>query len=95
MPTPQGRFIDHSGTVTSGGTAQPVCPFNFNRRYFLFENLSSGDLWIAFGATAIASQPSILIPTKSGFVMELGFVETEAVSVIGATTGQAFTCKEA
>jgi hypothetical protein len=88
-----GALTDRSGTVATGGVAQQVCAANANRRYFFFQNNSAGDLWINFGATAVANQPSIKLATGQSFE-PAGWVSTQLVSVYGATTSQAFTCKE-
>ena len=90
-----GTLIDRSGTITLGGTAQSLAPANASRKYFLFQNISAGNLYINFTTTAVALQPSITVAAGGSFVMESSFVSGEAISVIGATTGQAFTAKEA
>lgn len=93
--SPQRKsFTNRSGTITTGGTAQTLAAANANRGYFFIQNHSTGDLWIDFGATAVQSQPSIRIPSEGSFVLEGLGCSTEAVSVIGAATGQAFTAKE-
>lgn len=91
----QGALTDRSGTIAVGGTSQEMAAANAARRYLFVENVSAADLWIDFGSDAEASQPSILIPTRAAFVMEGSFISTQAVNIIGATTGQAFTAKEA
>lgn len=100
MPTPvdasnQGYLTDRSGTITAGGTAQVVMVENEYRNYLFMQNVSSGDLWINFGATAVASQPSIRLVPGDSFTMEQSFVSVESVSIIGATTGQAYSAREA
>ena len=67
---------------------------NSGRRYILVQNISAGDLWINFTIAAVQSQPSLKIESGAGFVMESDFISTELVSVIGATTGQAWVAKE-
>lgn len=89
-----GTFTDRSGTITLGGTAQQVAAANSSRKYFLFQNVSAETLWINFGTTAVANQPSIKIPVDAGFVLEGLFINTALISVIGATTGSAFVAKE-
>ena len=91
----KGTLTNRSGAITNGGTAQTVAAVNANRQYFFFENVSLGDLWINFTTTAVIGQPSIKIAPKGAFVMEASFISTEAISVIGATTAQAWTAKEA
>ena len=90
-----GTLTDRSGTITTGGTAQQLAPVNVTRRYLFVENVGTAILWINFTTTAVQSQPSIEIPAGYSFVMEDGFVSTELMSIIGPTTGQAFTAKEA
>jgi hypothetical protein len=86
---------DYSGTITTGGTSQELLPEKPNRRGFLIQNLSEGDLWISPFGDAAAESPSLKIAAG-------GFYETptswggqrNAVSIFGATTGQEFTCWE-
>jgi hypothetical protein len=89
-----GPLTNCSGTITSGGTSQQVAAANPTRRYLLFENVSNADLWVRFGAAAVQNQPSYRLFSGGSLVMESGFVSTQSVNVIGATTGQAFTCNE-
>jgi hypothetical protein len=90
----RGALTDRSGTITAGGTAQTLAAANAARSTFFFQNNSSGALWINFTATAVQSQPSIQVSAGSSFSMDGRFVSTEAISVIGATTAQAWTAKE-
>lgn len=89
-----GPLRNRSGTITTGGTAQELAPAAAYRRYLLIQNLSAGDLWVDFGTDAVAASPSVKIPSGSVFVMEGSFVSADSVSIIGATTGQAFVAKE-
>lgn len=90
-----GLLVDLSGTITTGGTAQQLVGQELaSRRYLLLQNVSAGDLWVNFDVTAILGQPSIRL--LSGDTVEWDyFVPQGAISVIGATTGQPFVCKEA
>lgn len=90
----QGSLTDRSGTVTTGGTAQQVMAANAGRKYLLVQNVSDTVCWINFGVTAVADQPSIKLNPGDSFVMEGGFVSTQLVSLLGATTGKSFTAKE-
>lgn len=90
-----GDFTDRSGTVTVGGTAQQLAPANTSRKYLFIQNNSSGDLWINFGANATTAQPSVKVEAGANFFWESSFVPSSSISVIGATTGQTFTAKEA
>lgn len=91
----RGRLTDLSGTVTTGGTSQQVAVANIDRELFFLQNLSAGDLWVNFDTAAVTQQPSIKVPPGATFVAEQNFVPTGAIHIIGATTGQAFTAKEA
>ena len=90
----QSTLTDGSGTITTGGTAQTVFAANATRRYLYIQNNSTAALWINFTTTATASQPSIELAAGASFTMASGFVSTELVSIIGATTGQTFTAKQ-
>jgi hypothetical protein len=92
----RGAFTNRSGSITTGATAQAVCAANAKRRFLLFQNISAEDMWINFdGTTAVADQPSILLPTKTSMIWDGPFVPNGAISVIAATTGSKFVCKEA
>lgn len=93
-PTPSGTLIDRSGTITAGGTAQQVMAANTTRQYLLFQNTSDTDMWINFGAVAVAASPSVKVTPGGDFEMERSFVSTQYVSVFCATTGKTFTAKE-
>lgn len=89
-----GTLVDRSGTITAGGTAQTLAAVNSTRRYLFIQNVSTSDLWINFTTAAAQTQPSFKLIPNSSFVMEGAFITSEAVSIIGATTGQAFVSKE-
>ncbi len=81
-----------SGTITTGGTSQSLDVANAERRFFLFQNLSTADLWVRLnGATAAANQPSVRFSAGEMMLLDNG-VPNGALGVFGATTGQAFTC---
>lgn len=86
--------LDGSGTITLGGTAQQLLAVNANRKGYWVQNSSSGDLWISELTTAVASQPSLKIPAGALYESITGAAPTGAISIIGATTGQAFTARE-
>lgn len=90
-----GALTDRSGTITLGGTSQQLMAANAARRYLFVQNVSAGDLWVNFGVAAAQAQPSVKIATNGTFIMDGSFVSTEAVNIVGATTAQAFTAKEA
>jgi hypothetical protein len=88
-----GSFTDRSGTITTGSTAQTLAAANANRQYLFIQNNSASDLWINFTTTAVLSQPSIKLASGTSMTF-VSYLTTEAVSIIGATTGQTFTAKE-
>ena len=89
-----GALTARSGTITLGGTAQQLAAANASRKYLIIQNLSSGDLWFNFAITAVQSQPSKRLEPFAVFVMEGSFVSNQAISIIGATTSQAFAADE-
>lgn len=92
----RGALTDRSGTITEGGTAQELADENTSRQLLFIQNASAGDLWIDIGDTAVEASPSVRIRSGEYVNFEVpGYVPTGAVSIIGGTTGQAFTAKEA
>ncbi len=93
----EGRTVTYtnkSGTIASGGVAQTLAALNATRRGFWVQNLSTGDLWISSLGTAAASQPSLRIPPGALYEFPQGGVPGAALSIFGATTGQAFSARE-
>lgn len=88
------NFADRSGTITAGGTAQSLMAANSQRRGWWLQNVSSGDLWVSAVGTAAASQPSIRIPPNALYESPALSSATGALSIFGATTGQAFSARE-
>jgi len=93
-PSGGTTFTDRSGTITTGAASQVVAAANTARRYLIFENHSDTDMWIDFGTAAVATQPSVKIYANGGSYEPL-VAPTGSVNVICATTGKAYTCKEA
>lgn len=87
-------YTDRSGTITTGGTAQQLAASNAARRGFWIQNNSSGDLWINTLATAVQLQPSLKIVSGALYEVPYGGCPTGAISIIGATTAQAFSAVE-
>lgn len=84
-----------SGTIATGGAAQSLMAANAARKGWFIQNNSTGDLWVnRFGGTAIAGQPSILIPAGALYETPDGGSGGNALSIYGATTGQTFTAAE-
>lgn len=90
----QTTVTDRSGTITSGGVAQQLAAANSSRRGFFIQNQSTGDLWFTGQGTAAATQPSIWLPAGSAWEMPPSGISTTAISIFGATTGQAFAARE-
>ena len=84
--------VDRSSTITAGGTAQVLLAANANRKGIEFFNNSVGSIWLNVVGTAVAGGGSIEV--RSGGYWSPPVVPVTAISVIGATTGQAFTCWE-
>lgn len=85
---------DKSGTIAAGGTAQTAIALNANRRAFWIQNLSAGDLWISDVGPATAASPSLKIVAGGLYESMPGNCPTSAISIIGATTSQAFAARE-
>lgn len=95
-----GALNDYSGSITAGATAQQLIAANSARRYLIIQNISDTAMWVNFGTTAVGDQPSIKLPADSGsgggsLVFEGSFVPSGLVSLMCATTGKKFVCKEA
>lgn len=90
-----GTYTERSGTITTGGTAQVAMAANAARKAWFFQNISTADLWISLVETAQANTPgSVKVAPGAVAFSSGGFVSTQALSVVGATTGQKFTLWE-
>jgi hypothetical protein len=88
-------ITSRSGTIATGATAQSLMVANADRKGWFIQNNSTGDLWVnRFGGTAIAGQPSLLIPAGALYETPDGGSGGNALSIYGATTGQTFTAAE-
>jgi len=87
-------FANKSGTIATGGLAQVLAAANSARVGLFIQNNSTGDLWISSIGTAAAAQPSLWLPPGSYYEFPQGGVPATAVSIYGATTGQAFSARE-
>lgn len=95
-PPANGDFTERSSTITTGGTAQVAMAANTSRKAWFFQNIGSVDLWISFVETAQADNPgSVKVAPGASAFSSGGFVSAQALSVVGATTGQKFTLWEA
>jgi hypothetical protein len=84
--------ISKSGAITTGGTAQQLMAANTNRQGIEFYNNSVGSLWLNVVGTATVGGGSIEV--RTGGYWSPPVIPVTAISIIGATTGQAFTCWE-
>lgn len=87
-------YTDRSGTIGTGGAAQTLMAFNQSRGGFWIQNQSTGDLWVSTVGTAAATQPSMRLPSGSFYESPAHSTTPQAVSIFGATTGQAFAARE-
>lgn len=93
--------LTNRGGTLAGSGAQVLAPANGTRRYLLIVNVSARVMWIDFGATAVAAQPSIPLKacavagdgTGGAICFEGTACPVDAVSIIG-TSGDAFAAKE-
>ncbi len=82
---------DGSGTLATGGSAQTLFGGIVPSNGFLVQNNSSAALWLSDAGTASAGGASIQIAANGGtFATPSGYKPAGAVSIFGATTGQAF-----
>ena len=90
-----GALTDVSGTIAAGGTSQVLQAAQTARKYILIQNNSSGNLAINFTSAATLGTGSYILTPGAAYCAETNFVSNEAINIIGATTGQAFTAKVA
>lgn len=83
---------NRSGSITTGGTAQELAPANAARISLTAQNISSGDLWVneIGGTAAVGAAGSYKVAAGQAFSVGTN----RAISILGATTGQAFTATE-
>lgn len=91
-----GTLTERSGTITTGGVSQQIMAANADRKYLLIQNISDIDMWFRFGATGAAADTvdNWKLPAGGSFTMEGSFVSTQAIQIIGATTGKKFSAVE-
>lgn len=92
-----GKITDLSSTIAAGGTAQALVAANELRRGYSVMNLSSGNLFVNdVGGTAVTTGTGSSITIIPGALYESPRDQrpTSAISIIGATTSQAFAARE-
>jgi hypothetical protein len=100
----QAAGTDRSGTITTGGTAQNAAAALATRRYLYVTNpflKSDGSanpaepLWVNFTGAANGGSGSIRLDPGGWWENPPHYCPTGAISVLAATTGHAWTAKEA
>ncbi len=85
---------DGSGTLAAGGSAQTLFGGIVPTSGFLVQNNSSAALWISDVGAASSGGASLQIAANGGiFMTPSGYKPAGAVSLFGATTGQAFAAR--
>lgn len=85
-------MADYSDSITAGGTSQKAATNRADRQTLVVQNLSDEELWLKFGATAVADEGFRILPDESqtyrrNFLNDV----TKEVHILGATTGQKYT----
>lgn len=92
----RGSITNRSLTLAVGGTAQDIMAANATRNYIFLQNplAATESLWFDVGADAVvAGDNSIeLVPGQSWEMV--GFVPTQRISVVAATTNHKIKAKE-
>ncbi len=91
--------INCSGTITAGGTAQNAFTAQSGLHGFIIMNLSNNPMGISFNGTAVLGAAGTYTlnagsSTTAGgsFSTPLGFGMNTALSVVSATTADAYSC---
>lgn len=91
---PAAAPVDRSGAITTGGTAQALMAANAQRVGFWVQNQSAGDLYINELGAATLLPPSIKIAAGAYYESSARGTPSSAISIVGATTAQAFSARE-
>lgn len=83
---------DRSGSIANGGAAQVVAAANAARVALDLQNISAGDLWVSENGSpaVIGAAGSYKVPAGGTFSAST----SRSISIIGATTAQAWTATE-
>ena len=85
--------LDGSGTVTAGGTAQPLFGGVVPANGYLVANTSAATLYVSDVGIASAGGGSIPVAPGAVFATPSGYKPPGAVSLYGATSGQSFAAR--
>lgn len=83
---------NRSGAIATANTAVVVAPQNTARRQLTGQNISNGDLWFREDGTAAVVGATGCYRVASGQAFAVS--TNRAISVVGATVGQAWTATE-
>ena len=89
--------VNRSGTIAAASVAQVLAPANASRRKMTIQNISSNDLWVNLGGTAVidgAGSVKIIAGDQVTVTDITSTSRSAAASIIGGTLGQKFTCIE-
>lgn len=87
-------YVSKSATIVTGGVAQQLMAANAARKGYKLQNQSNGPLWINVLGAATADNNSLQIPAGAYYEPPPKGIPLTAISIIGATTGQAFFARE-
>jgi hypothetical protein len=85
--------IDGSGTIVTGGMAQPLFAAVVPVNGFLVANNSSATLYVSDVGAASAGGGSIPIAPGAVFMTPSGYKPAGAVSLFASSTGQSFAAR--
>ena len=85
--------IDGSGTVATGGIAQPIFAGVVPVNGFLVANNSSASLYVSDVGAATAGGASIPIAPGAVFITPSGYKPAGAISLYASSTGQSFAAR--
>jgi len=91
--TPKPYTDAPSSTITLGGTAQTILAANTARTGVTFYNVSDTKMWLNNTGLATAGAGSFPIEAGGSYVTDYGAKDSQAISILCATTGKAYTCK--
>lgn len=86
---PAAYTTETNSSIATGGTAQNAVASNSTRKRLKFQNQSTGDMYVYTGGTA-ANGTGLWLPAGSFYEWPAHDIPTGALSVWGATTGQAY-----
>ena len=90
---PALKYLDKSGTISSGGSAQWVDknadPY---RSRVILRNNSSNDMRFGFTSSQVSSSDGLLIEAGDYWESPTGDAPAGPISVYGTTTSDAFSC---